>query len=252
MKIQILGAHNVEALGSRCASILIDGRLALDAGALSSSLTLADQRNLEAILITHQHYDHVCDVPTIALNFYHNGLTLNLYTLRSVGEALSSHLLDGTLYPSFLGKPPEKPAVRFSVVESGESFKIGDYQILPLSVAHGVPAVGYQVTSAEGKSLFYTGDTGSGLESVWEKIAPDLLITEVTFANRHEAEGHLTPNLLKGELAIFQRLRGYLPEVVVCHVSPEDEIEIAWELATVASELGSRISLAYEGMSLYL
>ncbi len=254
MNIRILGAHNVEALNSRCVSLLVDDRIALDAGALSSSLTLTAQRQLKGILITHQHYDHVRDIPGVGLVFYHRGLSLSLYAPRSVYEALSSHLLDGTLYPKFLERPPEKPAIKFEIIEAGKGFQIGDYQILPLGVMHGVPSVGYQVTSPEGPAFFYTGDTGPGLENVWKTVAPELLIIEVTFSNHHEkmAEGHLTPNLLREELTTFQKLRGYLPRVVVLHMAPEAEGEIAGELAAISHELGSSISLAYEGMQLYL
>ena len=69
MNIRFLGAHNCESQNSRCACLLIDDILAIDAGGLTSSLSFPAQQNLKAILLTHQHYDHIKDIPTIAMNF---------------------------------------------------------------------------------------------------------------------------------------------------------------------------------------
>jgi phosphoribosyl 1,2-cyclic phosphodiesterase len=68
MEIRILGAHNVESANTRLTSVLVDGVLAMDAGALTSSLTFAEQEKVSSILLTHCHYDHVRDVAAIALN----------------------------------------------------------------------------------------------------------------------------------------------------------------------------------------
>ncbi|GAH38128.1 unnamed protein product, partial [marine sediment metagenome] len=80
MKIQILGAHNCESQNSKLITLLIDDTLAIDAGGLTSSLSFPAQQKLKAILLTHQHYDHIRDVPAIAMNFYLAGATINIYS----------------------------------------------------------------------------------------------------------------------------------------------------------------------------
>ena len=70
MNIRLLGAHNCESPNSKMVSLLIDGAIALDAGALTSSLSFEAQRKLRAIFLTHQHYDHVRDIPAIAMNLF--------------------------------------------------------------------------------------------------------------------------------------------------------------------------------------
>jgi ribonuclease BN (tRNA processing enzyme) len=131
---------------------------------------------------------------------------------------------------------------------------IEGYGVLPVPVSHGVPTVGYQVTSGDGKSVFYTGDTGPGLEECWRRVKPQLLIIEVTSSDRFAGwageSGHLAPSLLKQELASFQKLNGYLPRVVAVHMSPNLEAEIAAELAAVAEELECSITVAKEGMEI--
>jgi len=129
---------------------------------------------------------------------------------------------------------------------------IGRYEILPLPVRHSVPTLGYQITSSEGKALFYTGDTGPGISACWEYISPQLLITEVAGPNKFEDwlnhVGHLSANLLKKELVQFSKLKGCLPRVTAIHMALPYESEIRGKVAQVAEELGADISLGYEDM----
>jgi len=256
MNIQVLGAHNCESQNSRLISLLIDDTLAIDAGSLTSSLSFSAQQKLKAILLTHRHYDHIRDVPAIAMNFALHGTIINIYSIQSVYDALSTHLLDGKLYPKFLEQPQGNPTIKFTVVEPYQTEQIEGYNILAVPVNHSDPTVGYQVTSPDGKIALYTGDTGSGLADCWGHVSPQLLITEVTAPDRYEEfakeKGHLTPSLLKQELTVFQELRGYLPQVVVVHMNPRLEKEIEAEIAAVAKALNNSIDLGYEGMQLNL
>jgi len=256
MKIDVLGAHNFESRDTRLVSLLVDESLVLDAGALTSSLSFVAQRKLRAVLLTHQHYDHIRDVLTLAMNYYVSGDTVNIYTTLPVCDTLTSHMINGRIYPDFLERPPEKPTVKFTVIEPYQTIQIDGYSIMAVPVAHSVPTVGYQITSPDGKVLFYTGDTGPGLADCWEKISPELLIIELTATNWYEEfgrmSGHLTPGLLKQELGNFKKLKGYLPMVVTVHMSPELENDIAAEIEAVANDLDIPIILGYEGMQLYL
>ncbi|MFC1902297.1 MBL fold metallo-hydrolase, partial [Chloroflexota bacterium] len=164
MHVQFLGAHNLESQDTKYISLLIDDVLALEAGALASSLTFAAQQQLRAVLLTHRHYDHVRDIPALGMNFLLHENTLDVYTTKTVYEFLAADLLNDRIYPNFIAKPPEKPAIRLKVLEPNQAEQIGGYQVLAVPVNHCVPTVGYQVTSADGKTLFYTGDTGPGLE----------------------------------------------------------------------------------------
>ncbi len=256
MDIQILGAHNCESQNSRLISLLIDDTLTIDAGCLTSSLSFPAQQKLKAILLTHQHYDHVRDVLTLALNLALRNATISIYSIQPVYDTLSTHLLDGKLYPKFLEKPYGNPTIQFTIIEACKTKLIEGYNILAVPVNHTVPTVGYQVTSSDGKAVFYTGDTGSDLAECWKYISPQLLIIEVTVPDSYEEfakrSGHLTPSFLKRELISFQEVKGYLPQVVVIHMSPNLEEEIAAEITAVAQGLDNPITLAYEGMQLHL
>jgi len=257
MNIKILGAHTNESLNTECISLLIDDVLALDAGGLTSSLSFSDQGKLRAILLTHRHWDHVKDVRTLASYLYYRlGGTINVYSIPSVGDFLS-HLVQ-ICNPSgdLMERPPENPAVKFTEIELLKTQQIEGYSVLAVPVNHQVPTVGYQVTSPDGKVVFYTGDTGPGLANCWERISPQMLFIEATVPNRLEERvrlaGHLTPGLLKQELISFREVKGYLPQVVIVHLDPLFEEEIKAEIAAVAEDLNHPISVGYEGMELHL
>ena len=254
MKIHILGAHNIETSKTSFNSILIDDALAIDAGALTTNLALNEQQNLQAILISHQHYDHVKDIPILGLNFYLCKKTIELYTIKHAYEVLDALLFDDSLYPDFTKRPPENPTLHFNILEPGKSKQIAGYSVLPVKVNHMVPTVGYQITSSEGKKVFITSDTGPGLEDCWRQVSPDLLIIETTAPNAEEEfalkTGHLTPTLLQKELESFRRIKGYLPKVVLVHMNPLVEKGIKAEISAVEKALQIKITLGYEGMKI--
>ncbi len=254
MKIRILGAHNIETNDTSFNSILIDDVLAVDAGALTANLTLNKQQNLKAILLTHQHYDHIKDIPLLGMNFYLCKKTIELYTTKHVYETLEKQLFNDILYPDFTKRPPEKPSLHFNFIEPGKSEQIAGYSVLPIKVNHTVPTVGYQITSSDGKKVFITSDTGPGLEDCWQQVSPNLLIIETTALNKEEEfalkVGHLTPALLQKELDSFRKIKGYLPQVVLVHINPLVEKGIKAEISAVEKALKTKISLGYEGMKI--
>ena len=254
MRLRILGAHNSESAATRNPSLLIDGVLALDAGALTGALTFEEQTALKGLLLTHQHYDHVRDIPALGMNLYLMERQLTLYASAETRDAVSDHLLDGALYPDFLRRPEAAPTLSFETVTPGRSLQIAGYRVTPLAVPHSVPSLAYLVAAPGGGSLLYTGDCGPGLRDVWAQAAPDLLVIEVTASDRFGFIGdegrHLTPALLKAELLSFTQVRGYLPRVVTVHISPLIEAEIVAELAAVAAEIGANITPAYEGLEI--
>lgn len=256
MNIHILGAHNCESEGSRFVCLLVDDILAIDAGTLTSKLSFEAQQNLKAILLTHHHYDHIRDVPAIAINHLYHHSTIEIFSTKSVRDYLTTHIMNDRLYPNFLELPEKAPILKFTVIEPFKQKQIEDYKVLAVPVNHDSVTVGYQITSTDGKSVFYTADTGPGLDACWEHISPQLLIIDVTMPNSHQEfaiqSQHLTPALLSYELIKFREDKDYLPQVVVVHMNPAEENKIYTEITAVAKELNTPITLAYEGMQLHL
>ena len=172
MKIRFLGAHNTETNSAGLLCLLLDDTVALDAGSLTSKLSLAQQLALKAVLFTHQHYDHIRDLPMLAMNCYLNGGTVHAYGSQAVRDALAGHILDGQIYSRFF----ERPVMDFHIVEPYKTINIDRYEVTPVPVAHAVPTLGYQVKYS-GRSFFYTGDTGPGLAACWAVLLLNCLLS---------------------------------------------------------------------------
>jgi ribonuclease BN (tRNA processing enzyme) len=252
MKIKILGAHNTESRNTRHTTLLIDDVLALDAGSLTSSLSFRNQMKVKSVLLTHAHYDHIRDIPAFAMNLFLRRQTADIYTHQAVYDKLTHYLLNGKIYPEFQNRPLENPTLKFHIIEPYQEFSIEGYRVLPVPVNHALPAMGYQVTSKDKKSIFYTGDTGPGLSEVWNHISPQILFIELTAPNKWEefmqTRGHMTPDVLKKELNLFKNIKGYLPRIVAVHINPEGESEIKSDISRFQQSDGLLITLAHEGM----
>ncbi|HST04182.1 MAG TPA: MBL fold metallo-hydrolase [Chloroflexia bacterium] len=233
-------------------SILVDGKLAIDAGGLTTALTLEEQANIEAILVTHKHFDHVKDLVGLAHNNW-QVRSLHIHCIDDTRDALQAHIFNDVLWPTMSEQIGPYYPLTWHRVEAGAQFDLLGYSITPIEMSHSVPTVGYFIQK-DGASFFYTADTRAQGNPSWAAIRPDLLIAETTMANEHERiatmVGHMTPATLGSELRAFHAKQGYYPPTVCVHINPHQEPTIIPELTALASELGAEITPGHEGMVL--
>lgn len=251
MKLTLLGAHQGETKTARFMSILVDGVLAIDAGGLTGALSSAEQLAIEAVILTHRHFDHIKDLP----GFWHTRWEhrdMQLHCLHDTRDALRAHVFNNTLWPSLEMAQGGYYPVVFNDVEPDRAFNLIGYSILPISVSHTVPTIGY-LLERDGKRVFYTADTRLEENPLWVEHRPDLLIAETTMSSAHEAVayrfGHMTPLSLERVLGIFHERQGYYPRTVCVHINPTHEVAIRQELSDLAVRLDTDISAGTEGMT---
>ena len=249
MDVRILGAHNLPSRDTGknritgCSSFLIDGTLALDAGSLASALSPEEQGRITAVLLTHRHFDHIRDMPSLALMTLDDPTTIDVYALQETLEGLHSHLMDGDVYPDFTRKITDAPPkYRFQVIKPNEVFNVQGYEIRAVPQPHPVPSVGFIVKSSAGVCLAFTGDTGGELLPFFEdKGAPEVLFVDVTYPSRFESlarlTGHLTPALLREQIEEARKAGLKLPSIVAIHIHVPHMDEVVREVAALAKEM---------------
>jgi len=235
MKIRVLGSYGSRTPGHHTSSLLINGSLLLDAGTVTATLSLEEQRAIDDVLLTHAHLDHMVDLAFLVDNV----LTLRQEPLRlwapaPVLEALRRHLFNDSIWPDFTRLPsPQAPALRLIPLEEKGETLVAGLQVRWARTTHPVCAAGYCLSEG-GTSLLHSGDTGI-TEGVWHlaRECPQLKMAfvETSFPNRLDelatASGHLTPAMLQGELRKLGR--DDLP-VKVFHIKPQFLEEIVAEL----------------------
>jgi len=102
--VKFLGTHHAESRETRLVSLLIDDILAVDAGSLSSELSFSEQAKIKAILLSHEHYDHIKGVPSFI--FTNLDRTTKVFATSKTLKILTSHLFDGEIYPKFTERLP--------------------------------------------------------------------------------------------------------------------------------------------------
>ena len=213
-------------------------------------------------MLTHQHWDHVKDLPGFGFNLYSRRESgqgpgsVRIHCTAVVRQVLGERFFVPGFWMDFFALPtPGDPTFEYHEVTASSEYAVGPYQVRSIPVSHSVPTNGYQVADATGRTLYYTSDNGPGCGQAWAIAKPDLLITECTYSNElaeldsGKMYGHLCPSQLGQELAVFRAARGYLPRVAVLHVNPFHEVRVRSELADVARQLAASIQVSTDGQT---
>ena len=115
MKVQILGAHGLESDRARFVSLLVDGVLALDTGALASNLSLPAQEKIKAVLLTHSHVANSMGLASLSMHAFLFGAAVEVYAIKDTIDAILAHIFNGVIHPNFTRMPTmEKPTLDFT------------------------------------------------------------------------------------------------------------------------------------------
>lgn len=249
IKIRVLGSFGSRVPGIHTSGLLLNDRLLVDAGTVTSVLEQDEQMAIEDVLLTHAHLDHTVDLAFMVDNIMPiRSRPLRVWAPQPVLDDLRRHLFNNATWPDFTRLPSlEAPILELCPLPAAGVCEIAGLTVRWARTAHPVHTVGYCLHSAEAGFL-YSGDTTT-TEALWE-LAHDcpqlkLAFIETSFPNRLEElariSGHLTPALLGAELAKFDR-----PEVPVgiFHMKPQFLEELREELAALNDP---RLQILYGG-----
>jgi ribonuclease BN (tRNA processing enzyme) len=237
MQVKILGGHGGMSQGFQTTSILIDNHLLIDAGSVASTLSISSQAQVDHILISHAHLDHIKDLAFICDNcFGMRSLPFEVYGHKTILDLISKHLFNDTIWPDFTKLPSrDKPTIRLTPIEPEKPMRVGTYTITPVLVNHPSDAMGYIVENNQ-VSVVFTSDTGP-TERIWElaKAKKNLkaIFTEVSFPNKlqkvAQVSFHHTPQTLIEEV---KKMPTTVP-IILTHFKPNFKDELRQEVANL-------------------
>lgn len=237
MKVRILPSSTDGSDQQFLTTFLLNGTVALDAGCLGFFGTPAEQARVQNLILTHSHADHVCSLPTFAMNVMDSiGRPTTVWSHAAVLDSLREDVFNGRAWPDFLTLVPlGEPIVQLRAIEPRHPFELDGLRFTAIPVNHPVPTMGY-VVEDERTAVVICTDSGP-TDELWELARSlDKLTTVfagVAFPDECEllahASGHLTPRLLREQLA---GLPGHV-RVVVVHIKPARQQEVVSQLTAL-------------------
>jgi len=236
MNIKALGIYGNQLKNHKTTTFLINNTLLIDAGAITSTLSIKEQAAINNIILTHSHADHIKDIAFLADNVIGRKPTaIKIYGSKELIENLKKHYLNDKIWPDFTIIPSSNsPVFQYEEISEGEKFKTCNLTIEAVRTNHPVFTTGLIVSN--GKNTFaLSSDTGP-TEDFWKKLNNykkiDTLFVETSFPNNMKElallSGHLTPELLQEELKKFKHLGD--TDIYVFHLKPAFEPKLKREL----------------------
>lgn len=198
-------------LSKNVASILVDA----GDGTLRDLIARKfDFDTLKAVLLTHEHFDHISGLYSLV-----NFLTLLgrteplLITSPRPSERAASILRAPMMYYS--------PQFPISLVElsDGDEKEIGDWMIRAFGVAHASSrSIGYSILDDDGFRVVISGDTQRCTNLEREVIGADIAILECTFENKDRKLAEEYGHMVRSDAEALGRSA---KQFLLIHSSPE-------------------------------
>jgi ribonuclease BN (tRNA processing enzyme) len=219
----------------RLSCLVVDDRVAIDAGSIALSLDDRQRAIVRDVIVTHPHMDHIATLPIFVDDLF-GALEepVRVHATAEVCELLRRDVFNGTVYPPFHEFSNGRTRVlEFVPFEVGCEARIAHLSVTPVAVNHIVPAVGLVFTDGR-TAIAFSGDTAE-TEELWcvANRTPKLaaLLIEASFPNALHglavASGHLTPEMVGREL---RKLDDDGLDILAMHLKPSFRLQLVAEL----------------------
>ena len=192
----------------------------------------ANQNNLDAVLFTHEHKDHVAGLDDVRAFNYVQRNHMEVFCIDRVATALKRefhYVFSGDNYPGI-------PRINLNLIEN-KPFKIKDVEIIPIEVFHyKMPVFGYRVGD-----FTYITDAKTIPEKEKEKIKGSKVIV-LNALRRHDHISHFTLDEAVEMMKELNPEKGYFTHISHYLGSHEE----------VSRELPDNMELAYDGLTIRL
>ncbi len=249
MLVTILGcgtSTGVPELGCRCkvcrsddfrdrrlrtsVHVEIDGvSLLLDCGPdFREQAIRASLKSIDAVLISHTHYDHVAGIDDLRPFTRFNPIDIYCNNISK------TYLERNFSYCFGMDKYPGSPRLELHEIKAGEGFEVKGVQILPLEVMHGkLPVLGYRIGG-----MAYITDMSLMSEETFCRLGG----LELLLVNALRIEPHATHQSLGEAIDLSKRIAA--KKTVFIHMSHQIGLH-----REVCASLPESMSLAYDGQT---
>ena len=206
--------------------------LAIDAGPdFRQQMLRAGVRDLEAVLLTHEHNDHMIGLDDVRPFNFRSKRHMPIYATLQVQEQLRirfAYIFSPNSYPGI-------PRLELKTITKGQAFEIGGLSILPIEVLHGqLPVLGFRF----GDFSYVTDAKTISPESLDLLAGTRILVLNALHHKEHYA--HLN---LEQALAMIRQIN---PEqAYLTHMSHRMGLS-----SEISKQLPHSVHLAYDGLEL--
>lgn len=191
----------------------------------------AQVQNMEAILLTHEHRDHIAGLDDLrAFNFIH-GKSIHLFLSERVMKNVKTEF-------SYIFHPGDylgAPKMKFHFLEN-EAFEIADMTILPLPVMHrDMPVFGFRI----GNFSYITDANYIPPETIEKMKGSKILVLNALRKRKHPSHFCLSEALeiiekIKPEKAYLTHLSHYIGLHNEINLSLPPNVELAYDGLQIA------------------
>jgi phosphoribosyl 1,2-cyclic phosphate phosphodiesterase len=220
----------------RC-SVLIEDRekkIVIDSGPdFRQQLLRAKVKNLDAVVFTHEHKDHLAGLDEVrAFNFLNNGKPFPIYATEHVQRAIRreyAYIFETPSYPGI-------PKLDIHTIDA-KPFSAEGVEMIPIQVYHHLlPVLGFRVGT-----FVYITDANRIDEEERKKIRG----ADVIVLNALRREAHISHFTLQQAIELVDDLKPKM--AYLTHLSHQ-----MGKHGDVEKELPANIRIAYDGLTLEL